>query len=70
MPEENPQNADMEQIRPYHHPAFIEHLTCGGAPGVLPVVVAQPAAKEKHRRTNVRVDIVKKDVQISVAICI
>jgi hypothetical protein len=41
-----PSNADMEQIRPEHHPAFIQHLAGGGAPGVLPVVVAQPAAEK------------------------
>ncbi|EHC71936.1 hypothetical protein LTSEMIS_2254, partial [Salmonella enterica subsp. enterica serovar Mississippi str. A4-633] len=26
MAKEDPQNANMEQIRPYHHPTLIQHL--------------------------------------------
>ena len=64
MAKENAEYADMEQIRPDYHPAFIQHLAGGGAPGVLTVVVAQPAAEEKDRRADVGVDVVKKDVQV------
>lgn len=59
-PKKDPQNANMEQIRPYHHPTLIQHLAGRRAPGILSVVIAQPTAEEEDRGANIGVDIVKK----------
>ncbi|MPN25255.1 hypothetical protein SDC9_172662 [bioreactor metagenome] len=63
MTKEDPQNANVEQIRPQDHPALVQHLTGRRPPGVLAVVIAQPTAKDKHRPAEIGVDVVKKDVQ-------
>lgn len=49
--------------KPQLHAAFVQHLAGAGAPGVLPVVITQPAAEQKDRTAQVGIDVVKEDVQ-------
>ena len=59
----NTQDPDMEQVWRQVHPFTIQHLTGGGAPGVLAVVVAQPAANKEHWTRNVRIDVKEEHIQ-------
>ena len=60
---EDTQDADMEQVRRQVHPLTIQHLAGGGAPGVLAIVIAQPAADQKHRARNVRINVKEEHIQ-------
>ena len=61
--DKNPQNTDMEQVRCQVHPFAIQHLAGRRAPGVLPVVITQPATNQEDRPGYVRVDIKEEHIQ-------
>ena len=59
----DPENPDMKQVRSQIHPFTVQHLAGGRAPGVLPIVVAQPAADEEHRPGDVRINVKEEHIQ-------
>jgi len=53
MPEEDDENADVEQVRAPHQLTPAQQLAGAGPPRVLLAVEAQQAAEEKHRQAQV-----------------
>ena len=59
----NPQNTDVEQVRAHMHPFAIQHLAGGRTPGVLAVVVTQPASHQEHGARDIRVNVKEEHIQ-------
>jgi len=59
----NTEDPQVEQVRRQVHPLAIQHLAGARAPGVLAVVVAQPASHQEHGARDVRVDVKEEHIQ-------
>lgn len=53
----------MEQVRRDVHPLTIQHLAGGSTPGVLAVVIAQPASHQEHGARDIRVNVKEEHIQ-------
>ena len=59
----NAQNPDVEQVRRDVHPLAVQHLAGGGTPGVLAIIVTQPASHQEHGARDIRVNVKEEHIQ-------
>ncbi|MNR43820.1 hypothetical protein D3C85_1624870 [compost metagenome] len=63
MTGDHTEDPDVEQVRGQVHSFAIQHLAGARTPGVLAVVVTQPAAYQEHSTRNVRINIEEEHIQ-------